>query len=96
VPITGAPAGGLTYPETPDAAVTGIVNLKALIAVDGTVREVVVLSGKHALASSAVRAVRHWRYRAPEMNGEAAEAETLITFNFIGPDAVSISFPAQK
>ncbi len=92
--VTGAPAAGFTYPDTPDAGRTGVVHLKALIAADGTVKEVAVLSGKRALASYAVRAVRHWKYPPSRREGQAVEAETSITFNFVGPDAVSISFPS--
>jgi TonB family protein len=72
----------------------GKVCLKAVIGIDGTVREVDVLSGNRALAAAASRAVRHWRYRPHELRGHAVEAETNITVSFVGDDAVSISFPA--
>lgn len=73
---------------------TGKVSLRAVIGTDGSVKKVDVLSGNRTLAEAAVQAVRHWRYPAPEMNGHAAEAETDIAINFVGDDAVSVSFPA--
>jgi len=90
------PESGFRYPETPSSALTGKVSLRAVIGTDGTVRKIDVLSGNRALAVAAVRAVRHWRYPAPEMNGHAVEAETNIAINFLGDDAVSISFPATR
>jgi TonB family protein len=96
VQIPGAPDHGLTYPETPDPNLTGVVNLRAVIAADGSVKEVTVLDGRRALGAAAARAVRHWRYRPAESQGQAVEAETRITFRFVGDDAVSVSFPAAS
>lgn len=92
--IPGAPDRGLTYPEAPDPNQTGIVNLRALIAPDGSVKEVIVLDGKRSLGMAAARAVRHWRYPPPDPKGQAMEAETSITFHFRGDDAVSVTFPS--
>jgi len=91
--VAEGPASGFSYPVAPNPILTGKVSLKALIGTDGTVTEVDVLSGKHALAAAAVRAVRHWRYHPPEHNGSAVEAETNIVISFVGADTVSISFP---
>jgi TonB family protein len=95
VHIPGAPDRGLTYPEAPDPNLKGVVNLRALIAPDGSVRQVTVLDGKRSLGLAAARAVRHWRYRPPDSSGQAVEAETTITFHFVGDDAVSVSFPSS-
>jgi hypothetical protein len=92
--VAEAPVSGFSYPVAPNPTLTGEVSLKAVIGTDGTVTEVDVLSGKHALAGAAVRAVRHWRYRRRELKGHAVEAETNIVIRFVGEDAVSISFPA--
>jgi outer membrane biosynthesis protein TonB len=92
--VAGAPESGFSYPVAPNPTLTGEVSLKAVIGTDGTVTEVDVLSGKHALACAAARAVRHWRYRPRELKGHAVEAETNIVISFVGADAVSISFPA--
>jgi TonB family protein len=93
--IPGAPDHGLTYPEAPDPNLTGVVNLRALIAPDGSVKDVTVLDGKRVLGAAAARAVRHWRYRPPEFHGQAVEAETRISFTFLGDDAVSVRFPSS-
>ncbi|MGA8152694.1 MAG: TonB family protein [Terriglobales bacterium] len=92
--VAQPPASGFRYPEAPSFGMTGKVSLRAVIGTDGSVKKVDVLSGNRTLAEAAVQAVRHWRYPAPEMNGHAAEAETDIAINFVGDDAVSVSFPA--
>jgi hypothetical protein len=94
--VTQPPESGFRYPVAPSSALSGRVSLHAVIGLDGAVRRVDVLSGNRALAGAAVRAVRHWRYPAPAMNGHAVEAETNIAINFIGDDAVSVSFPAAR
>jgi outer membrane biosynthesis protein TonB len=94
--VAEAPESGFSYPVTPNPTLTGKVSLKAVIRADGTVRDVDVLSGNRTLASAAVRAVRHWRYRRYELKGHAVEAETNITISFIGDEAVSISFPPAR
>ena len=96
VQITGAPAHSFVYPEPPNSTLTGTVNLRAIIGPDGTVKHVDVLSGKSALARPAMEAVRHWRYLPSESAGQGREAETRVTINFVGDDAVSISFPPAQ
>jgi TonB family protein len=93
VHVAGEPAHNFIYPESPNSGLTGTVNLRALIGADGVVRHVDVLSGKSALARPAIDAIRHWRYRPPQLDGQPAEAETRVTVNFVGDDAVSIIFP---
>jgi TonB family protein len=91
VVITAAPQS-FSYPVAPNAALTGKVNLRVVIGADGSVREVKVLSGNRALGDAAVQAVRRWRYRLPELNGQAAQAETYVSINFLGDDAVTVAF----
>jgi TonB family protein len=86
----GVMAAGLIYqvqPRYPDLARTihlrGTVYLRAIIATDGTVRQLEVISGNPILASPALQAVRQWRYQPTRLNGEAVEVETLITVNFV-------------
>ena len=62
---------------------TGTVYLRAIIATDGTVRQLEVISGNPILANPALQAVRQWRYEPTRLNGEAVEVETLITVNFV-------------
>jgi outer membrane biosynthesis protein TonB len=57
------------------------------------VTSVEVLKGNPSLARAAVAAVRHWRYRPYEINGDGVEAETNITISFVGDEAISITFP---
>lgn len=94
--VAQPPESGFRYPVAPSSIRTGKVSLRAVIGTDGSVRKVDVLSGNHALAAAAVQAVRHWRYPAPELNGHPVEAETNIAINFVGDDAVSVSFPAAR
>jgi TonB family protein len=92
--VMEAPQGHVIYPDAPDANLTGTVGLKAVIATDGRVKEIHILSGNRVLAEAAVQAVRFWHYTRHELNGEAVEAETSVTISFHGQDAVSISFPS--
>ncbi|MFZ0882574.1 MAG: energy transducer TonB [Candidatus Acidiferrales bacterium] len=72
------------YPAIPRAMhLSGTVRLRAIIAADGSIRHVDVISGNPLLAQSAVAAVYEWRYRPTRLNGEAVEVETLITVNFV-------------
>ncbi len=72
------------YPAIPRAMhLAGTVRLRAIIAADGSVRQIDVISGNPLLAQPAVAAVREWRYRPTRLNGEAVEVETLITVNFV-------------
>jgi protein TonB len=91
VVIAAAPQT-FSYPIAPSPKLTGRVSLKIFIAADGSVREARIISGNPALADAAVRAVRKWRYRPAQLNGHAAEAETNVTINFAGDDAVTIAY----
>jgi hypothetical protein len=92
--VAEAPQGHVLYPDAPDSNITGTVGMKAVIATDGRVKEIHVLSGNRILAEAAVQAVRFWHFTRHELNGEAVEAETNVRISFHGRDAVSISFPA--
>lgn len=72
------------YPAIARAAhISGEVKLRATIATDGTVKDYEVVSGNPLLVRAAIAAIRQWRYRPTQLNGEAVEVETLITVNFI-------------
>jgi protein TonB len=64
------------------ARVEGTVVLAALIARDGSIEQLRVLSGPPLLVSAAVDAVRQWRYRPYMLSNEAVEVETQIRINF--------------
>jgi hypothetical protein len=93
--VAEAPQGHVLVPDAPDANLTGTVGMKAVIATDGRVKEIHVLSGNRILAEAAVQAVRFWHYTRHELNGSAVEAETSVIISFHG-DAVSIRFPSTS
>jgi protein TonB len=64
------------------SGVQGQVKLHAIIARDGTVKSLNVISGHPLLARAAMDAVGRWRYRPYILNGEIVEVETFITVNF--------------
>ncbi len=94
--IAELPQGHFAHPVDPGGNLVGELQLKALIGVDGAVKEVKVLSGSRALAEAGVRAVRQWHYSPHQVQGSPVEVETQIKMNFFGQDAVSIaSVPAE-
>jgi protein TonB len=64
------------------ARVEGSVRLHALIARDGTVENVQLISGPPLLVAAAMEAIRQWRYQPTILNGESVPVETdiLVTF----------------
>ena len=58
---------------------SGKVELHALIAADGSVRELQVVSGDPLFVNSALEAVRQWHYRPTYLNGQPVEIDTFIT-----------------
>lgn len=62
----------------------GDVKLHALIARDGSIQSLTVVSGHPVLARAAVDAVSQWRYRPYILNGQPVEVETFITVSFKG------------
>ena len=57
----------------------GRVELRAVIATDGTIQSLQVVSGDPLFYQSAMEAVRQWRYRPTVLNGEAVVIDTFIT-----------------
>jgi protein TonB len=57
----------------------GKVELHALIAIDGTVQSLEVVSGDPLFVSSALEAVKQWRYKPTYLNGNPMEVDTYIT-----------------
>ena len=57
----------------------GRVELRAVIATDGTIQSLQVVSGDPLFYQSAMDAVRHWRYKPTVLNGEPVEIDTFIT-----------------
>jgi protein TonB len=65
------------------AKIQGPVELRAVISKAGTIEGLTVINGHPLLVTSAMDAVRQWRYRPYLLNGEPIEVETDITVNFI-------------
>jgi protein TonB len=57
----------------------GQVELRAVIAIDGSIQSLQVVSGDQLFLRSATDAVSQWRYRATVLNGQPVEIETYIT-----------------
>jgi periplasmic protein TonB len=60
----------------------GTVKLEAVIATDGSIRNLRVVTGPPLLVNAAVEAVRQWRYHPTLLNGVAVEVLTEIDVNF--------------
>lgn len=74
------------YPATARTErLQGKVTLSAAIAVDGSVRQVSVVSGSPMLAEAARTAVLKWRYRPATLNGTAIEVQKEIIVIFAQP-----------
>jgi len=57
----------------------GKVELRAIIATDGTIQSLEIVSGDPLFYQSALDAVRQWRYRPTYLNGQPVEVDTFIT-----------------
>jgi periplasmic protein TonB len=58
---------------------SGRVELRAIIATDGTIQSLQVVNGDPLFYPSAMDAVRQWRYTPTVLNGQAVEVDTYIT-----------------
>lgn len=57
----------------------GRVELRAIIATDGSIQSLEAISGDPMFYQSAIAAVREWRYKATILNGKPVEVDTRIT-----------------
>ena len=72
------------YPQRAiDRHLEGTVVLSAVVDKEGRVQTVSVISGDPLFRAPAINAVKHWRYNPTVINGEAIEAETQVTLDFI-------------
>src|SRR5437867_3199841 len=73
-------------PEYPEQAkqdhIQGLVELKALVGTDGTVKGVKVISGDPRLVDAVSKAVRGWLFKPYAPEGKPIDFETEITVNF--------------
>lgn len=85
----GVAAGQLIVPIQPQypaiarqIRLQGTVVVSAIIATDGRIESLRVLSGPPLLVNAAVEAIRQARYRPWQLNGEPVEVETTINVVF--------------
>jgi len=69
-------------PLAKQARIQGTVRLTAIIAKDGTVKDLQLVNGHPLLVAAAQEAVRKWRYEPTLLNGEPVEVITQIDVNF--------------
>ena len=73
-------------PPYPHLALTirtqGTVVIRAVIARDGTIGNLQLISGPSLLVQAAMDAVRQWRYQPTLLNGKTVEVVTEISVNF--------------
>ena len=73
-----------SYPPLARAArVQGVIRIEAMIAKDGTVQNLKLLSGPPLLVQAAFQAVQQWRYVPALLNGEPVEALVVISLEFL-------------
>ena len=60
----------------------GVVELRAIIARNGSIQQLQIVSGNPVLALAAMEAVRQWRFRPTLLNGEPIEVDTFFTVKF--------------
>lgn len=65
-----------------EARIHGTVLLQAVIAKDGTIQQLQVMSGHPMLVPAAIAAVKQWHYKPYLLNGIPVEVETTVTVNF--------------
>ena len=69
-------------PDAKQARIQGVVKLQAVIAKDGTISKLDILSGEPILAAAALEAVQGWKYEPTLLNGSPVEVVTQIDVNF--------------
>jgi protein TonB len=71
------------YPQLArQARISGTVRLAAVIARDGTIQRLQLVSGPPLLVKAALDAVQQWRYKPTLLSGEPVEVVTEIVVNF--------------
>jgi len=71
------------YPEEASKGkISGTVKLHAIIAKDGKIQQIQVISGHPLLVQAAIDAVRQWQYQPTLLNGQPVEVDTEIDVIF--------------
>ena len=78
------------YPEeAPENKIDGVVHLKIIVNVDGSVSDVTVLKGPEIFHNAATDAVLQWRFKPAEYNGKVVPVTLLTPIRFSSkPDNV--------
>jgi protein TonB len=69
-------------PLAKQARIQGTVRFTAIIAANGSIQSLQVISGHPLLVPSAMEAVKQWVYQPTLLNGEPVEVVTQIDVNF--------------
>ena len=69
-------------PLARQARISGVVKFNAVIAKDGSIQNLTMISGHPLLVQAATEAVRQWVYQPTLLNGEPVEVITTIDVNF--------------
>jgi TonB family protein len=69
-------------PDAKAARIQGVVKLSAVIAKEGTISKLEVISGHPLLVPAALEAVKGWVYETTLLNGNPVEVLTQIDVNF--------------
>ena len=69
-------------PQARDEGLQGTVRFHAIVAKDGTIRQLRLEKGVCSLAQAGYDAVRRWRYAVTTLNGEPVEVDTTIDVIF--------------
>ena len=69
-------------PMAKQARVQGTIRFEVVIAKDGTIRNLHLVSGPPLLVQSAIEAVRQWVYKPTLLNGNPVEVITTIDVNY--------------
>jgi periplasmic protein TonB len=71
------------YPKLArEARIGGVVELRAIIGTDGTVQNLVLVSGQVLLVQAAMDAVKQWVYKPTYLNGVPVEVVTEVSVHF--------------
>jgi TonB family protein len=84
------------YPrQARQTKISGTVRLHTILAKDGSVQQLEVISGHPLLVQSALDAVRQWKYKPTLLNGEPVEVDTTVDIIYSLNDDASGPLPAQ-
>ncbi len=71
------------YPqEAKQADIEGTVRMNVMVGMDGSIKDIDVITGDPILTQAALKAVWKWRYKPTTLNGRAVEVVTEVDVNF--------------